>query len=103
MAQIVNRMKELVPSLQDVNAISEAMHAIMAIGTTSVSKEESALTNMVPILIDTIRKYPAVNQAIAVVPVITSVLSIGIICTILSLSKQNTTWPSDYSLLALTH
>ncbi|KAL5520451.1 hypothetical protein ACEPAG_9675 [Sanghuangporus baumii] len=79
MAQIIARMTELMPALQDSETISEGMKALLSIGESASSKEEHALTSMVPAVIDIIKKYPGVSQAIAVVPVLTTKLGPRII------------------------
>ena len=73
MTQIVKRMNALLSSLEEIDTISEAMKALLSIGATSTSKEESSLTAMVAVVIDIVRKYPGISQAIAVIPVLTSV------------------------------
>ncbi|KAL5525140.1 UTP10 [Sanghuangporus sanghuang] len=77
--QIITRMTELMPALQDGETISEGMKALMSIGESASSKEEPALTSVVPIIIDIIKKYPGVSQAIGVVPVLTAKLGPRII------------------------
>ncbi|KAH8112066.1 hypothetical protein DFH11DRAFT_1788270 [Phellopilus nigrolimitatus] len=64
MTQIVNRIKDILPSALDSATISESMRALLSIGSSSCAKEEFALTSVVPIVIDIINKHPETQQAI---------------------------------------
>lgn len=74
MAQIIIRTLEIIPKLRDQGLIVEAMKALMAIGSSARAKEESALGNALPVVVDTIKAYPNMTEAIAVVSVLMFVL-----------------------------
>ncbi|EJD05052.1 uncharacterized protein FOMMEDRAFT_105292 [Fomitiporia mediterranea MF3/22] len=96
MAQIVTRMKDLVPSFQDTTTIAEAMKALLSIGSTSCAKEESALTNMIPVITDIVRKYPGICEAVAVLPVLSTRLGPRVIPYLRSLVDTCVTLVKSY-------
>ncbi|KAI5117129.1 hypothetical protein M0805_007713 [Coniferiporia weirii] len=70
MAQIVDRITEILPSVHDTLIIIGSMKALLSITPTSSPKEESALTSVIPVVINIIDKHPDIHQAMALVPVL---------------------------------
>ena len=70
MAQIVTRMSVVMPSLQHAEMISEAISTLLSIGESASSREETALTNVMPVIIDLVEKHLSIGQVITVLPVL---------------------------------
>ena len=70
MAQIVTQMSVVMPSLQHAEIISEAISTLLSIGESASSREETALTNVMPVIIDLVEKHLSISQVITVLPVL---------------------------------
>ena len=68
MAQVVVKIQEIISLPQEVSLVEESMKALMSIIETSVSVEEAALLNTLPVVLEIASKRREISGAMAPVP-----------------------------------
>ncbi|THH02630.1 hypothetical protein EW145_g6726 [Phellinidium pouzarii] len=70
MAQIIDHMNKTLASTHDPSITIGSIKALLSIGSSSCPKEESSLTNVVPVIVDIVDKYPEIHQTMTVISVL---------------------------------
>lgn len=70
MAQVIARIVEITSKCQDRTVIREAMDAILAVSRTAQAEEEAPLAAVIPVVVDKMKKYPDMVEAMTTVPVL---------------------------------
>lgn len=68
MSQIIGRIKEMLSSARDRGIISCSMKALSNIVTSASAKEESALSEVLPVVLNVIDNRIETQHALAVIP-----------------------------------
>ena len=73
MSRIVHRIKEITSRSQEFDLISRSMQALLSIASSSQSGEEPDLSETIPVVTQTVSKFPDLRPAIALISVLTFV------------------------------
>lgn len=71
-SQVVHKVLEIMrENTQDVDIVAVAIDALRSISSTLCQKEESALADAVPVLVDCFKAHPERHQTLDVVSILT--------------------------------